>query len=441
MKKLLSSLMAAAIVTSSAATVVACGGGSGEKIWLITDTGKVADKSFNQSGFEGGNYFNENMLGIKREINKTEPQELTELEAAYENAKADGAQVLILPGFHHALEGQNKAADIMGESGSTIILDSTHAGKTNQIGVMFRGDVSGFYAAFSSLVQLAENKANVIKMATYGGTHNAGAVDNFMVGYLAAIEVFNKINSEDAYSEIKTSLGLDENLVTAERIQKEAPTADDDSKWFTNSFDPGKGKTISENLVTSGADIIMPVAGPQTKDTLDVISQKNASTMVIGVDTNQAQQYSDATYAGKFLTSAEKSLKDATIISLGHTKSFISEEGVQDKTLEYATNNNATFTIENSEGNFESYDLTKNKAETWEGKTLWMGGKASTGEGNLVTSENYSKVTSQISSEVLEKVSIELFKEIAKDSSAKNILSDETIINYANTILKAIENK
>ncbi|AHI52438.1 type 1 periplasmic-binding domain-containing protein [Spiroplasma culicicola] len=444
MKKLLSSLMAAVVVASSASTVVACGGGvntdpiTGEKIWLVTDAGKVNDKSFNQSGFEGGNHFNKEILGKNEEIGKTEPNDLAELVSAYENAKFDGAGTLILPGFHHAVEGENKAADIM-NGGTTIILDSDHAGKDNQIGIMFRGDVSGFYAAMSSLITLSNKDGwdqKEVKVATFGGSHNAGAVDNFMVGYLAAIEVFNEAVKD---ANLKANLGIGDNVTSATRVKSQiaAPTSDSDTKWFTNSFNAGDGKTISETLTNkeNDANLLMAVAGPQTKDSLDVIKTMD-NKFVIGVDTDQSTMYSD--YDGKIITSAEKALVDATVISLGHSKLYNEIEGVQDKTVSYATEKAASFTVENENGEFEAYDLAAKKAELWEGKTMWMGGKASVDGKNLVTGDLYNKMISTITGSVMETASIELFKTIAKDGSAINVLSNATISAYADSILDDI---
>lgn len=37
---------------------------------------------------------------------------------------------------------------------------------------------------------------------------------------------------------------------------------------FTESFDLGKGRDISEEIINRGARVIFPVAGPQIDDTI-----------------------------------------------------------------------------------------------------------------------------------------------------------------------------
>ncbi|KAF5275457.1 hypothetical protein FQR65_LT16675 [Abscondita terminalis] len=318
--------MAATITAGAVGSVVACGGG--------IDTSPI-------TGYEGGNYFNKTILKNTDNINVTEPTDLSgELINAYQNAKFEGAGTLVLPGFHHAVEGENKAADIM-NGGTTIILDSDAGGKANQIGVMFRGDISGFYAALSSLIQLSnkDGAPKDVKLSTFGGSHNAGAVDNFMVGYLAAIEFFNKAVKDET---IKGALGIGDKVESASRIdaQKSGPEGD--------------GKIISETQF-SQSNIVMAVAGPQTKDALDAAKALGGATSnkyVVGVDTNQSEAYAE--YDGLFTTSAEKALVDATVVSLGHSKLYIDKDGVQDATLAYAKEKSASFTHKDKDGEIMS---------------------------------------------------------------------------------------
>jgi basic membrane protein A len=44
---------------------------------------------------------------------------------------------------------------------------------------------------------------------------------------------------------------------------------------------------LAQTLLELGADVIMPVAGPQTIDTVQEIKNQRSKTVVIGVDTPQ----------------------------------------------------------------------------------------------------------------------------------------------------------
>ena len=57
--------------------------------------------------------------------------------------------------------------------------------------------------------------------------------------------------------------------------------------FYSNSFVTGEAKLLVQQLLTQGADAILPVAGPQTIDVVNEIRNRHSPAVVIGVDTDQ----------------------------------------------------------------------------------------------------------------------------------------------------------
>src|SRR5699024_10623698 len=109
----------------------------------------------------------------------------------------------------------------------------------------------------------------------------------------ASIDAFNVLIQKEDF---KTKFKLEDRTLTAARTKTQnvaAPSGDGDTNFFTNSFSQGDGKTISDHLIDDGAQVIFPVAGPQTLDTLGEIKDKGLAGKVFvdGVDTDQILSY------------------------------------------------------------------------------------------------------------------------------------------------------
>ncbi len=65
-----------------------------------------------------------------------------------------------------------------------------------------------------------------------------------------------------------------------------------EQKWYTNSFNlDGSGTTATINLLNQGAKVIYPIAGFQTKEALNYISENNLDAKVIGVDSDASIKF------------------------------------------------------------------------------------------------------------------------------------------------------
>lgn len=270
------------------------------KFALITDTGKVTDKSFNQSAWEALN-------AIADQTQKSETEQLFEFIAveptgdsydqSYNAAIDNGANVIVLPGFTH------------GDHIKTFIqsnIEKLRANKVIIIGIDFTlKDVSyeNFYALNFNVSQaswqlgyalskyLAEefpNNPESRKLASLGGGSFFGVTD-FITGYLKGIDTFNKENTG-------------------------SKTTHADPIDLGAGFKPDNTQTAAvTNMLNTGAKIVYPVAGPATLTTVDQITKNEAykkDRLVVGVDVDQSKAL--PANKGYFATSVLKNVAQAT---------------------------------------------------------------------------------------------------------------------------------
>jgi basic membrane protein A len=88
----------------------------------------------------------------------------------------------------------------------------------------------------------------------------------------------------------------------------------DSSKWAaTGDFnDQAKGKTLTEQFFSQGADIVLPVAGPVGIGSGQATLGKKG-TLVIGVDSDWYGLATHAEYKANILTSIEKKMAKAVL--------------------------------------------------------------------------------------------------------------------------------
>lgn len=143
---------------------------------------------------------------------------------------------------------------------------------------------------------------------------------DFLSGFEHGLEIMNNLNDGVALLDSPVRETSREND-TAGHVKLVTPTStsiNDGSAtskdWESGSFDLGDGVTYAEALVTKGAKVILPVAGPQTEDALKTATSEQGKandTLVLGVDTDATIAF--ANYAPYVLSTVEKNITSSTL--------------------------------------------------------------------------------------------------------------------------------
>ena len=358
---LLSPTLAFVLVSASTSTLACSKQKYDQTLWVITDSGTITDNSFNESTYQGANEYIHNTLGLKdtnASYIRPENPSRDQLVIAYKSAILDGAEKLLLPGFLHIpylplinnLKTNNK------QPVHAVIVDGPFSPKGNDsdfifanqhlqniIDLSYSSEASGLYAgviagAFAST--LPKNKRTV---GMFGGIDNFNTVDNYMAGFMTGISLWDYVISPTGQQDPKAAslfklftavvhdinkntkpapinwnkkqASLDENSGKFNKIIDNVPVGSPD--WFSGSFIPGGGKYISQSLVSSGANIIFPVAGVQLNDCYNLIS-KYQNSYIFGVDSDASKVYKT-----HILASALKKVKTSVAEALNNTRDKI----------------------------------------------------------------------------------------------------------------------
>ncbi|UVD81708.1 BMP family ABC transporter substrate-binding protein [Mycoplasma iguanae] len=280
------------------------------KIAVITDKGQITDRSFNQSVYEAANEIKAQIEGLKPEfkgkvtVQSLKPGEAGEYEdfrRQYDVALRGGFKYWFLPGFAHAdyigrFWADNKqkmeelgviifTIDSAPETSTNAATPATPKGST--VSFNFKVHEAAFiagYAAAKYVSETYEKKEDRI-LATFGGA-DAPGVTNFNRGYLSGIAAWNDTVDSDKRVKMNT-----ENIP------------------LNSGFSPNQITPVAKNSIIGGVKMILPVAGPGTKTTADMIRQEKQDTLVIGVDVDQSKETKQNT--GLFFTSIEKNMGQA----------------------------------------------------------------------------------------------------------------------------------
>lgn len=229
------------------------GGGPSLKACIVLDVGGVDDKSFNQSAWQGMQDAAKKDPGIQ--VSYLQSQGAADYEPNLTNSIKNGCKAIVSVGFN--LGDATKKVAAANPKIPFAIVDFASNGP-NVYGMQFETAQSGYQAGY-----LAAALTKTGKVGTYGGLPLPGAVTDYMDGYLDGVKYFNQQKGKNVQV-----IGWDGKTGT-----------------FAGSFtDQGKGRSITQQMFSQGADVIFPVAGGTGVGTLTEAEAQGGKLTVFWVD-------------------------------------------------------------------------------------------------------------------------------------------------------------
>lgn len=281
-----------AVLAAASLAFVACApapAGDGETqsdacVRMVTNSGGLEDRSFNQSSWEGLQQA-ESEYGIDAEAIVSTGE--TDLAPNVQQAVDSGCGLVVTVGWELAeatTDQAGKNPDL-----AFAIVDETVEGE-NIKPVVFDTAQAAYLAGY-----LAAGVSKTGVVATFGGG-NQPPVTLFMDGFADGVAKYNEVHGATV-----RLLGWDK-------------AAQDGA--FTGDFeDINKGKALTEGFIDQGADVILPVAG-QVGEGAASAAVERGGVSVIWVDSDGYETLA-AQYRPVILTSVLKNTQDAMVQIVG----------------------------------------------------------------------------------------------------------------------------
>ena len=269
--------------SSSAPSGSAASGGtdaSGFKACMVSDSGGFDDKSFNQTAYKGLTDA-KTQLGI--ETGQVESNAAADYAKNVQSMVDAKCSIIVTVGF--ALSDDTLASAKANPNIKYAIVDNNdpkaYPAAKNLKPLVFNTAQSSFLAGY-----LAAGMSQTKKVATFGGMKYP-TVTIYMDGFAQGVQYYNTQKKTDV-----SVLGWDE--------------AKQDGQ-FVGSFEDQKGgQRVAQGLISQGADILFPVAGPAGLGGLQATKASGGKVNAIWVDTDGC--VSAETYCSNIITSVTKGL-------------------------------------------------------------------------------------------------------------------------------------
>ncbi|MGO2745244.1 BMP family lipoprotein [Microbacterium sp.] len=286
--------LAALVATGVAVALAGCGaapedngGGEagGETIdflpCIVSDAGGFDDKSFNQLSYEGVVQAADE-LGV--EYKNVESNSETDFAPNIESLVSQGCNAIVSVGF--ALSAATVESALANEDIDYILVDDAadndfdgEKDAENVKPLLYDTAQAAFLAGY-----LSAGYSETGKVGTFGGMEFP-TVTIFMDGYKQGVDYYNQENGTAVEVVGMTS--------------------------FTGGFDAGpEAKSVAQNIIDQGVDVILPVGGPIYQSALQVIKESGRDIALIGADADLF--VTDPTTADYVLTSILKDMKLST---------------------------------------------------------------------------------------------------------------------------------
>ncbi|GAB3756178.1 BMP family ABC transporter substrate-binding protein [Zhihengliuella somnathii] len=255
--------VAAAVLGASALVLSACGaapeetaGGGAEEVdylaCMVSDEGGFDDGSFNQASHEGLKQAEEE-LGIQ--TREAESGASTDMGPNLDQMVSAGCDTIVTAGFNFD-DLPLTEAEANPETNFVVVDFGYEELPENMRTLNYQTGEAAYLAGYAAA---AYSKSG--KVGTFGGGE-IPTVTDFMKGFEQGVLKYNEDKGADVVVE-----GMD--------------------TFVGNFSDTVKAKQISENFLSSGVDVIMPVAGPLGQATVDAVNESaSESDAVVWVDTD-----------------------------------------------------------------------------------------------------------------------------------------------------------
>jgi basic membrane protein A and related proteins len=280
---------------TTGASPTATGGGEALKACMVSDSGGFDDKSFNQTSYKG---LTDAKAELGIETGEVESQTAADFAKNIQSMVDADCNIIVTVGFllsDDTLAAAKKNTDI-----KFAIVDNNdpenYPAATNLKPLVFNTAQSSFMAGY-----LAAGMSQTKKVGTFGGL-KIPTVTIFMDGFAQGVEHYNTTKNADVQV-----LGWDAAKQDGQFVPGDQP------------FENVKGgQQTAQGLISQGADIIFPVAGPAGEGALQAAKASGGNVNAIWVDTDGC--VSAETYCSNIVTSVYKSLDLAVLEAIKAAK-------------------------------------------------------------------------------------------------------------------------
>ena len=281
------------IALAASLGLVACGTGEGDKgtttngeakikVGMMTDSGTIDDKSFNQGTWEGIKRYESENGTIEAQYIKPGGEATQDYLEAADNLLAKGNELIIAPGFKF----EEAIGKLQAENPETkfVILDGEPEGGVaeNSVGIYFAEQEAGFLAGIAAALETKTGKVGFI------GGMIIPAVQKFGYGFVTGVAYAN------------SNLGT--NVEVADYL-------------YNGTFsDVSGGQAQAGGMYDKGIDIIFVAAGGVGNGVIaegKVRAEAGDDVYVIGVDVDQYEDGIISDGSSVILTSAIKRIDNA----------------------------------------------------------------------------------------------------------------------------------
>lgn len=267
----------------SAATPTASSGSSGAasnvKACMVSDSGGFDDKSFNQTSYKG---LTDAAAALGIQTGQVESKTAADFAGNISSMVNAGCTSIITVGFllsDDTLAAAKKHPDI--DFAIVDNNDPAYKGVKNLKPLVFNTAQSSFLAGY-----LAAGMTKTGKVGTFGGV-KIPTVTIFMDGFAQGVQYYNSQKGGSVQV-----LGWD--------------SAKQDGQFVGNFESDTDGGRVATTLISQGADVILPVAGPAGIGALQQAKASGGKVNAIWVDTDGC--VSAATYCSSIISSVYKGM-------------------------------------------------------------------------------------------------------------------------------------